>query len=79
MKQNLEAHVEDLNRWMKYLDLDTQAEVDFSGEIRPQIMLDITKENFDDQLTYLAKKLDKENQVICCVVLYNSFRKFLNS
>jgi len=64
LKQNLEAHVEDLNRWMKYLDLDTQAEVDFSGEVRPQIMLDITKENFDDQLAYLSKKLDKENHEI---------------
>jgi len=64
LKQNLEAHVEDLNRWMKYLDLDTQSEVDFTGEIRPQIMLDITKENFDDQLDYLAKKLGKENEEI---------------
>jgi len=64
LKQNLEAHVEDLNRWMKYLDLDTQSEVDFTGEIRPQIMLDISKQNFDDQLDYLSKKLGKENDEI---------------
>jgi len=61
LKLNLERHVEDLRRWQKYLDLDTQSEIDFSGDIRPQILLDITKENFDDQVSYLAKKLDKEN------------------
>ena len=61
LKLNLEQHVEDIRRWQKYLDLDTQSEIDFSGEIRPQILLDITKENFDEQVAYLAKKLEKEN------------------
>jgi len=61
LKKNLEEHIEDLFRWQKYLDLDTQSEVDFTGEIRPQILLDISKENFDEQVQYLAKKLEKEN------------------
>jgi hypothetical protein len=61
LKKNLEEHLEDLYRWQKYLDLDTESEVDFSGEIRPQILLDITKENFETQLEVLSKKLNKEN------------------
>jgi hypothetical protein len=44
------------------LDIESISEVDFSGELRPQILADITKEEFDDQLVYLAKKLDSENE-----------------
>jgi len=51
-----------LYRWQKYLDLNSEAEVDFTGEIRPQILQDISKENFDSQLELLTKKLSKENQ-----------------
>lgn len=61
LKKNLEQHVEDLRRWQKYLDFDLEAEIDFSGEIRPQILTEIRNEEFDSQLDYLAKKLDKEN------------------
>jgi len=59
LKDNLEKHVEDLHRWQNFID--SNSEVDFSGEIRPQILSDITQQNFDEQLQYLAKKLDKEN------------------
>jgi len=62
LKKNLEEHLEDLYRWQKYLDLDTESEVDFSGEIRPQILLDISKENFETQLNVLSQKLTKENE-----------------
>jgi len=61
LKKNLHEHLEDLSRWQKYLDLDTQSELDFSGEIRPQILQEISKENFDEQLLQLSKKLEKEN------------------
>lgn len=61
LKRNLEEHVEDLFRWRKFLDLETESTVDFSGEIRPQIISDISKENFDEQLKYLSQKLEKEN------------------
>jgi len=60
LKKNLEEHVEDLHRWQKYLDIE--ADVDFTGQVRPQILLDITKESFDEQLEYLAHKLEKENE-----------------
>jgi len=61
LKKNLEEHIEDLFRWQKYLDVDTTSEVDFAGEIRPQIMRDVSKENWNAQLEYLSKKLEKEN------------------
>jgi len=61
LKKNLEEHIEDLFRWQKYLDLDATSEVDFSGEIRPQILKDISKENWNKQLEVLSKKLEKEN------------------
>jgi hypothetical protein len=61
LKRNLEEHTEDLRRWQKYLDFDKDSSVDFSGEIRPQIMAEMTKDNFDEQLQYLSKKLEKEN------------------
>jgi len=61
LKKNLTEHLEDLYRWRKYLDLDTESEVDFSGEVRPQILLDISKENFEKQLEVLSQKLAKEN------------------
>ena len=62
LKRNLEEHVEDLYRWQKFLNLENEATVDFSGEIRPQIIADINKSNFNDQLKYLAKKLENENE-----------------
>jgi len=62
LKKNLGEHLEDLYRWQKYLDLEGQSELDFSGEIRPQILMDISKENFDTQLTDLTKRLGKENE-----------------
>lgn len=62
LKKHLEYHIEDLHRWQKYLDYDKQSEVDFSGEIRPQILQDIRRETYDEQLRYLSSKLDKENQ-----------------
>jgi len=61
LKKNLEEHIEDLYRWQKFLDFDKQSEVDFSGEVRPQLLLEISKEDFDTQLDTLAKRLDKEN------------------
>jgi hypothetical protein len=62
LKKHLEYHIEDLHRWQKYLDYDKQSEVDFSGEIRPQIMQDIRRESYEEQLRYISSKLDKENQ-----------------
>jgi len=62
LKKNLTEHLEDLYRWQKYLDLDTESEVDFSGEVRPQILMDISKENFEKQLEVLSQKLAKENE-----------------
>jgi cortexillin 1/2 len=61
LKKNLEEHIEDLYRWQNYLDFDKVSEVDFSGEIRPQILTEITKSNYDEQLKYLSDKLEKEN------------------
>jgi len=62
LQKTLEEHMEDLHRWQKFLDLEKDTEVDFSGEIRPGILMDISKLEFDDQLQYLTKKLDKENE-----------------
>lgn len=62
LKKHLEYHIEDLHRWQKYLDYDKQSEVDFSGEIRPQILQDIRRESYEEQLRYISNKLDKENQ-----------------
>jgi len=59
LKKNLNHHVEDLHAWQKLLELN--GELDFSGELRPQILLDIHKENFNQQLEYLAKKLEHED------------------
>jgi len=59
MKKNLEEHLEDLHRWQKYLDI--QGDVDFEGTIRPQILSDINESQFDEQLSFLSKKLGKEN------------------
>eukprot|EP01114_Cavostelium_apophysatum_P013515 TRINITY_DN328_c0_g1_i1.p1 TRINITY_DN328_c0_g1~~TRINITY_DN328_c0_g1_i1.p1 ORF type:complete len:439 (-),score=191.01 TRINITY_DN328_c0_g1_i1:119-1435(-) len=64
LRTHLDNHVEDLNRWMRYLDLDSQSEVDFSGEVRPKIMGDIAKQSFDAQVEYLSQKLAKENDEI---------------
>jgi len=61
LKKNLEEHVEDLHRWEKFLDINEEGEVDFTGEVRPQILSEISKETFEEQLSYLAKKLEKEN------------------
>jgi len=61
LKKNLEEHIEDLHRWQKYLDFDKTATVDFSGEIRPQILHEIADKNYDVQLNALATKLAKEN------------------
>jgi len=61
MKKNLEQHVEDLRRWQHYLDFDQESEIDFSGDVRPQILSDIKGTEFDSQLEVLAKKLGKEN------------------
>lgn len=62
LKKNLEEHIEDLHRWQKYLDIDITGEVDFVGDIRPAIMNDISKSNFDEQLAYISSKLQKENE-----------------
>jgi len=63
LRKNLDEHVEDLNRWMKYLDYDTLSELDF-GEVRAQIFASVTKDNFDEQLERLSTKLGKENDEI---------------
>jgi len=61
LRKNLDEHVDDLNRWMKFLDYDTQSELDF-GEIRSGILADVGKKGFDEQLSYLTDKLSKENE-----------------
>jgi len=61
LRKNLDEHVEDLNRWMRFLEYDTQSELDF-GEIRAQIFTEISKANFDEQLTHMSTKLSKENE-----------------
>jgi len=61
MKKNLEEHLEDLHRWQNFLDIES-AELDFNGNIRPQIISEISDENFNEQLTVLSKRLAKENQ-----------------
>jgi len=48
---------------MKYLDYDTQSELDFS-EVRQQVFAAITRDNFDEQLDRLSTKLGKENDEI---------------
>jgi len=60
LKRHLERHIEDLRRWQKFLDIDRGA-VDFSGEVRPQIMTEITSQSFDSQLQALVKKLAVED------------------
>jgi len=67
LRKNLDEHVEDLNRWMKYLDFDTQSELDF-GELRQQIYQDISKATFDEQLGYLSTKLSKENEELLALL-----------
>jgi len=62
MKKNLEEHLEDLHRWQNFLDFDRNSTVDFSGEIRPQILTEMKDSTYDEQLQLLASKLDKENQ-----------------
>jgi len=62
LKKNLEEHLEDLYRWQKYLDLETESEVSFTGDIRPQVLQEITKENVETQLKVLTEKLAKENE-----------------
>jgi len=57
----LEEHLEDLHRWQNFLDIES-AELDFNGNIRPQIISEISDENFNEQLTVLSKRLAKENQ-----------------
>eukprot|EP01116_Phalansterium_solitarium_P008781 TRINITY_DN22743_c0_g1_i1.p1 TRINITY_DN22743_c0_g1~~TRINITY_DN22743_c0_g1_i1.p1 ORF type:complete len:460 (-),score=130.21 TRINITY_DN22743_c0_g1_i1:256-1635(-) len=61
LKKNLEEHIEDLHRWERFLDVDV-GEVDFAGEIRPQIIKDIAQKDFDQQLLYISNKLEKENE-----------------
>lgn len=61
LQKNLEQHMEDLHRWQKYLEVDTFGDVDVSGDIRAKVLMEITSENYDDQLATLAKKLDSEN------------------
>jgi len=68
LQKNLVEHVEDLHRWQKYLGFDAEAEVDFSGEIRPQILTEISDKNFEEQLQTLAKKLASENDDIVKVL-----------
>jgi len=63
LRKNLDEHVEDLNRWMKYLDYDTQTELDFA-DVRSQVYKEIQKDEFDDQLEKMSKKLGKENEEI---------------
>jgi len=67
MKKHLERHVEDLRRWQKFLDVDRGA-VDFSGEIRPQIMTEITNQNFDSQLQALVKRLSTEDDELTALL-----------
>jgi len=62
LRKNLEEHLEDLHRWQRYLDIDITGEVDFTGELRPAILNEISKSNFDEQLSFLASKLQKENE-----------------
>lgn len=62
LKKNLEEHIEDLHRWERFLDVDSIGEVDFAGEIRPQIIKEIAQKDFDEQLLFISNKLDKENQ-----------------
>lgn len=62
LKRNLEQHIEDLFRWQKFLDAENDASVDFTGELRPQIIADISKSNFNDQLKNISAKLEKENE-----------------
>jgi len=63
LRKNLDEHVGDLNRWMRYLDFDTQTELDF-GETRQQIFTDIEKKDFDKQIEVMAQRLSRENDEI---------------
>jgi len=67
LRKNLDEHVDDLNRWMKFLDYDTQSELDF-GEIRSNILADVSKQSFDEQLGYLSDKLSKENDELLAML-----------
>ncbi|PRP86839.1 actin bundling protein [Planoprotostelium fungivorum] len=79
LKQNLEEHLEDLHRWQAYLDFDKISDVDFAGEIRPQILADITKDNFETQLTKLSEKLEKENGELLALLKSKEAEKSTNA
>jgi cortexillin 1/2 len=64
LQQHLQTHVEDLRRWQKVLDLDQITEIDFSGEIRPQIAAEIAGAPFEKQLQALTERLEKENALL---------------
>jgi len=64
LQQHLQTHVEDLHRWQKVLDLDQISEIDFSGEIRPQIAAEIAGAPFEKQLQALTERLEKENALL---------------
>jgi len=64
LQQHLQTHVEDLRRWQKVLDLDQISEIDFSGEIRPQIAAEIAGAPFEKQLQALTERLEKENALL---------------
>jgi len=79
LKQNLTEHLEDLHRWQNYLEFDKIADLDFSGEIRPQILAEITKENFDEQLAKLSERLEKENVDLLAALKIKEAEKAINS
>jgi len=75
LKKNLEEHLEDLHRWQSFLDFDKVSDVDFSGEIRPQILADITKDSFDTQLSKLSERLEKENEELLALLKSKEIEK----
>jgi len=79
LKKNLEEHLEDLHRWQNFLDFDKVSDVDFNGEIRPQILQDITKEDFDVQLSKLSERLDKENEELLQLLKTKEVEKNINA
>jgi len=59
LRVNLEQHLDDLNRWQKYIDgaAGEVSALDFMSKVEDEI----EKLSPDEQLAYLTKKLDEEN------------------
>ena len=61
LRKNLLDHIDHLNRWGKYLDFDSLLDSDWHSSVRPSIMEEISKQNYQEQVENLSKRLTEEN------------------